>query len=877
MAVYKENIVDIDLAKGSLHRSFLTHTIGSGDVEADHFGVRVFRDGEPVDLTDVSVQGIFNPPQGSPIALTSGNVISGNVAAVVLKQACYNYNGQFCLSIKLVGGGVTGTMRIVDGVVDNTHSTGTVAPTEEVPTYQEVIAQYDAMVAATAAANGAIAKPYAQLTFPVKKGEYTIVDGALKRALVDIATSETYTAAHWTDAKLGPDLSQLKSAIASTESLIESAFAIEKIDKNSTGVLNGYISYNGTSATVVTQSANYKTIYQKALNGANVLILTGSNTASSIYGKPALVFYDSSKVMLNSGLVEWSASTVFDFTYVEVPEGAAYFSFDGRITNDLAFSASMYYRYKDKIDDLYGKVAECAKKYLTVSQMIADTSLKSGMVAITCGYAWANDGGDALYRISSTASGVYETLSNGLYAIANIDESSILNWTGNTVESKLQDFLNRGGRRVDPSSTSNYMVYPNKLDLKGRRIEITQRFTKSDYSYLTYTTIANAIFFIPDSVGGWLDIYSNGHRCPIFENCIFAGGGSVGYDYLCGFTAIGCTFINNTSIIRDGTYSQSIDLVGCHVGLKNNYLIDVDMLIDARFVDCGFEAYNKGIIKTSDGTVLDGTYRASLASCSFIGCIIEGLTDTVILSCGARDVQFVNTYIEKVPYLLVDTVMVVDGEIKVNEFKVSVRGCHINNRQIENQYLMTTECTSPTLLASDNFYLANSGQYMVNCDNRMLGITDHNLIGGDQIYGYQLSNGVSEAAIAGGKFTAKGNSFSFRAMRDIPSNPQAFLVLVEKSIITVETKYVYQEVYLLTLEHRSDAEHANDYTVISTPLVQSEHMTADDRITWTVSATAYTSGVTISGTSTNVVRIAVTNLGSVFSAFANPRLSGVTT
>lgn len=215
MAVYKENIVDIDLAKGSLHRSFLTHTIGSGDVEADHFGVRVFRDGEPVDLTDVSVQGIFNPPQGSPIALTSGNVISGNVAAVVLKQACYNYNGQFCLSIKLVGGGVTGTMRIVDGVVDNTHSTGTVAPTEEVPTYQEVIAQYDAMVAATAAANGAIAKPYAQLTFPVKKGEYAIVEGALKRALVDIATSETYTAAHWTDAKLGPDVSALKSAIDS--------------------------------------------------------------------------------------------------------------------------------------------------------------------------------------------------------------------------------------------------------------------------------------------------------------------------------------------------------------------------------------------------------------------------------------------------------------------------------------------------------------------------------------------------------------------------------------------------------------------------------------------------------------------------------------
>lgn len=216
MAIYKSDIVDINLETCNIHRAFLNRTIGSGDSGADHFGIRVFRDGEPVDLTGVSVQGIFLPPQGSPIAITDGNSVSGNEAYVVLPQACYNYDGQFCLSIKLVGGGVTGTMRIVDGMVDNTHSTGTVAPTETVPTYQEILSAYDDMVAATAAANGAIAKPYAQLTFPVKKGDYTIVDGALKRALVDIATSETYTAAHWTDAKLGPDVSALKSAIGVT-------------------------------------------------------------------------------------------------------------------------------------------------------------------------------------------------------------------------------------------------------------------------------------------------------------------------------------------------------------------------------------------------------------------------------------------------------------------------------------------------------------------------------------------------------------------------------------------------------------------------------------------------------------------------------------
>ena len=144
MAVYKRDIVDINLETGNIHRSFLKHSIGYKDQKADHFGIRTYRDGVPVDLTGVSVQGIFLPPQGDPIAITSGNIVDGNVAEVVLPQACYNYDGQFTLSIKLVdsNNSVTGTMRIVDGMVDNTHASGTVAPTDAVPTYQEILAVY---------------------------------------------------------------------------------------------------------------------------------------------------------------------------------------------------------------------------------------------------------------------------------------------------------------------------------------------------------------------------------------------------------------------------------------------------------------------------------------------------------------------------------------------------------------------------------------------------------------------------------------------------------------------------------------------------------------------------------------------------------------
>ena len=156
MAFYKQDIVDINLNTGNIYRSFLNHAIGYKNDDADRFGIRTFRDGEPVDLTGVSCQAVFMAPDGSNIALTSYGTVSGNVAYVTLPPACYNYEGQFCLSIQLVGGGVTGTMRIVDGMVVNTGASGTVAPTSSVPTYQEIIAQYDAMVAGTAAVNNAI-------------------------------------------------------------------------------------------------------------------------------------------------------------------------------------------------------------------------------------------------------------------------------------------------------------------------------------------------------------------------------------------------------------------------------------------------------------------------------------------------------------------------------------------------------------------------------------------------------------------------------------------------------------------------------------------------------------------------------------------------
>ena len=166
MAVFKRDIADINLETGNIQRTFLNHSIGLHDKKADHFGIRVFRNGEPVDLSGVSVQGVFMPPQGDPIAITSGNIISGNVAEVVLPDACYNYDGQFCLAIRLVDvtNSVTDTVRIVDGVVDNTHSGGTISPLPVEPTWAEIKAAYEQAITAASTVNAMAAKMAVDIT-----------------------------------------------------------------------------------------------------------------------------------------------------------------------------------------------------------------------------------------------------------------------------------------------------------------------------------------------------------------------------------------------------------------------------------------------------------------------------------------------------------------------------------------------------------------------------------------------------------------------------------------------------------------------------------------------------------------------------------------
>lgn len=146
MAVYKSDIVDIDLNNGAIHRSVLSRAIGYGDVLANRFGVRVFRDNAPVNLSGSNCKGYFITANGVTILLNNG-VVSGNEAYVTLTSACYAEYGPFSLAIKLTGDSVTGTVRIVDGAVLNTETSSYADPLALLPTIDTLIDEIDAAIA----------------------------------------------------------------------------------------------------------------------------------------------------------------------------------------------------------------------------------------------------------------------------------------------------------------------------------------------------------------------------------------------------------------------------------------------------------------------------------------------------------------------------------------------------------------------------------------------------------------------------------------------------------------------------------------------------------------------------------------------------------
>ena len=206
MANYREDIVNIELSTGLIHRNFMNKSIGEGDKKADRFGVRAYRNGVPENLSG-TVSGLFVRADGVTVTVTDGYV-SGNLAYVTLPDTCYAVEGYFTLAIKATTANDVTTLRIVDGMVSRTSTDANVDPGTVLPSIRQLQAEIDGLLATIPSdfseivySVGGIDQYAVDLIKSVPWERGTIVDGVpaannlrIRSAFIDISDVDSVSA-----------------------------------------------------------------------------------------------------------------------------------------------------------------------------------------------------------------------------------------------------------------------------------------------------------------------------------------------------------------------------------------------------------------------------------------------------------------------------------------------------------------------------------------------------------------------------------------------------------------------------------------------------------------------------------------------------------
>lgn len=166
-----------------------------------------------------TVSGVFRRPDNADIALTGS--ASDGVASVTLSEDCYAVPGRFGLTIFVTSNSQKVAVYACVGTVA-VSSTGNVAG-DTPASVEDLIDDINAAIADLNTAIGSIPADYSQFMAAIAPaysssalyavGSYAWYNGSLYRCTTAITTAETWTAAHWTVAVIGNDVSDLKSAL----------------------------------------------------------------------------------------------------------------------------------------------------------------------------------------------------------------------------------------------------------------------------------------------------------------------------------------------------------------------------------------------------------------------------------------------------------------------------------------------------------------------------------------------------------------------------------------------------------------------------------------------------------------------------------------
>ena len=280
-----ETILQSDLQK-MVNVKQLTGNLFSADNGGNKITVEILDGGAPATVSG-SVYGYAIREDEKTVVIEG--TLSGNKASIVLPASAYAVIGKLNIVIK-VG---TATVGACSAYVYRTTTDAIVDPGSVVPDISELLAQIGACEEATTAANtaataantaaanvgGNLAANYST-SAAYAVGDYCIKDGTLYRCTTAITSGENWNSAHWTAAKIGPDVSALKSAILLQEETIPDT--TQTISFDSSGNVSSIVHKDGSNNTIrsdaFTFGTNTITEVRTLYTGETLTIVTNTTT-----------------------------------------------------------------------------------------------------------------------------------------------------------------------------------------------------------------------------------------------------------------------------------------------------------------------------------------------------------------------------------------------------------------------------------------------------------------------------------------------------------------------------------------------------------------------------------------------------------------------
>lgn len=185
----------------------------SADNQGNLIGVEVFNNGEPVTLSGTVSANVIRP-DGGTVAVTGS--YTGNRASVILPAAAYAYPGIETIVLKLTESEVVTTLAAVVVTIYQASTDVVVDPGTVMPSIQTLISQIQTAVASIPADYSSLwttLAPAYSTSSTYAVGQYRTHDGKMYRCVSPITTAEAWTSSHWSEVKIGNELSELKSAI----------------------------------------------------------------------------------------------------------------------------------------------------------------------------------------------------------------------------------------------------------------------------------------------------------------------------------------------------------------------------------------------------------------------------------------------------------------------------------------------------------------------------------------------------------------------------------------------------------------------------------------------------------------------------------------